>query len=98
MSVAKRSSGENRKRRRANRGGGAPADWGSISPELLQQAISAVTRASGAIRFGYTRDGGSYAVGILGDGDPYTEYLRPTDNVEQYFEQLIEDWSDGPPT
>lgn len=98
MTNAKSSRETNNKRRRQSRGSINPADWASINPDIIQRAIATVGRSGGAIRFGYTRDGGSYAIGILGDGDPYTEYLRPTDDVEAYFEQLIEDWAEGAPS
>jgi len=71
--------------RRIGRGRGVsmPADWGSVDAELLRRAIAAASGASGALRFGYTQDGGAYALGIYGDGpDPYTEYVRPGDDIE----------------
>ena len=82
----------NASRRRKARGNSVRADWNSVDAGLLQQAIATVAEGGGAIRFGYTRDGGAYAIGILGDGDPYTEYLRPSDDVAAYFEGLIQDW------
>ena len=95
-----REQDESRSRRRKARGAQLKADWNTVNSQLLQGAIASVAGGGGAIRFGYTRDGGAYSIGILGDGDPYTEYLRPSDDVPAYFEQLIADW-DGdnlPPT
>lgn len=92
-----RESDTRRRSRRELRGNTVKADWTSVDPALLQQAIATVAGNGGALRFGYTRDGGAYSVGILGDGDPYTEYLRPSDNVSQYLEELIQDWESGPP-
>jgi len=92
-----RETDASRSRRRKARGNQTKADWTSVPADLLQQAIATVASAGGAIRFGYTRDGGGYAIGILGDGDPYTEYLRPSDDVVEYFEGLIQDWDDGVP-
>lgn len=93
-----REQDDNKSRRRKARGNQVKADWRSVDSALLQEAIGAIAAGGGAIRFGYTRDGGAYAIGILGDGDPYTEYLRPTDDVTAYFEELIQDWNDGVPT
>lgn len=93
-----RENEPNNARRRRSRGNNVPADYTSIDSALLQQAIATVTGGGGAIRFGYTRDGGGYAIGILGDGEPYTEYLRPSDDVVAYFEGLIADWDDNSPT
>lgn len=66
------------------------ADWGMVSAEKLRDTISAVTLRGGALRFGYTRDGGAYALGIYGLGETYTEYLRPSDNVEGFLDELAE--------
>jgi putative hemolysin len=92
MSIAKRQNDENHKRRRANRGNTNPADWGGADAKVVLRAIEIVARAGGALRFGYTRDGGSYAIGVLGDGDPYTDYIRPTDDLTAYLEGIIDDW------
>jgi hypothetical protein len=96
MGTQKRQVEENRERRRRARGNQAPADWAGVNPEVVLRAIAVIGSRGGAIRFGYTRDGGSYAIGILGDGDPYTEYLRPSDDIDGYFEGLIEDWEAMP--
>lgn len=70
------------------------ADWTSANPTLVVQAIAIVAFHGGALRFGYTRDGGAYAIGILGDGDPYTEYVKPSENLDDYLGGLIERWRD----
>jgi hypothetical protein len=70
------------------------ADWESADSDLLKRAVAIVSSRGGALRFGYTRDGGAYAIGILGDGDPYTEYLRPTDDIDEYLRALIEIWNE----
>jgi hypothetical protein len=46
----------------------------------------------GALRLGYTRDGGAYAVGVYGDGTPFTEYIPPSDDIEVYLKGIIEDY------
>lgn len=92
MSATKRAMEESNAKRRRHRGNQIPADWTGVSSDSLREAIGAVTASGGAIRFGYTRDGGAYAIGILGDGDPYTEYLRPSDDVEGYLRDLAEDF------
>jgi hypothetical protein len=94
MGATKSNEQANKANRRKHRGNINPADWDGVDAELLRKVIATVAKRGGAIRFGYTRDGGSYAIGILGDGDPYTEYLRPTDDVSAYFEGLIADWED----
>lgn len=64
------------------------ADWAQASPEILQSAICAAASVGGAIRFGYSRDGGAYAVGIYGDGEPYTEFVRPSDDIDGFMRDV----------
>lgn len=72
-----------------------PADWGSVAPEIIMFAIEQVTQKGGALRFGYTSDGGAYALGIYGDGEPYTEYFRPNEDVTGYLQELGEYFRDN---
>lgn len=68
-----------------------PADWKSIDGEAISAAISALGSIGGAIRFGYTRDGGAYAIGVYGlEVQPYTDYLRPGDDVSAYLYALAD--------
>lgn len=63
-----------------------PADWASVEHAAIVAAISALGSIGGAIRFGYSRDGGAYAVGVYGlETQPYTDYLRPGDDVPAYL-------------
>jgi len=64
------------------------ADWQAADGELVVKAIAAATSTGGAIRFGYTRDGGAYAVGILGDGEPYTLYCGSGDDLTTTLEEI----------
>lgn len=78
-----------------NRGPSMAADWGKLDPEVLKRVIVAVTRAGGALRFGYTNDFGAYALGIYGDGpEPYTEYFRPTEDVADALAELAQTFYD----
>lgn len=69
---------------------GMVADWISVDPVLLQQAIAAWAAQDGALRFGYSRDGGAFSIGVYGDGDPHTEYFGPNDDIEGYLRDIIE--------
>jgi len=77
-----------RRRRRQSQ----TADWGSAEPELLSELIQRITARDGAIRFGYTTDGGAYSVGIYGDGKPFTEFLPGTADVNDWLTGFIEDY------
>jgi hypothetical protein len=61
------------------------ADWGATSAERIREAIVSAANVGGALRFGYSRDGGAYAIGVYGDGEPYTEFVRPSEDVETYL-------------
>lgn len=79
-------------RRRQSHKAGLPADWGSCNGELLAKAVAALAGLGGALRLGYTRDGGAYAIGIYGDGEPFTEYVSPNDDLDEFLEGLIRDY------
>lgn len=69
-----------------------PADWSTANPLTLQALIANVTGRGGAVRFGYSRDGGAYSLGILGDGDPYTEWIRPTEDLDGVLTEIARSW------
>jgi len=77
------------KRRRQNEN---VADWGGIDAELLRGVVESVTKNGGAVRFGYSRDGGAYSVGIYGDGDPFTEYCGATAEVSDWLRGIQFDY------
>jgi len=81
--------------RRRNRGSDdvEHADWSGVNPALLAGTIGHITKHGFAVQFGYTRDGGAYVVRIVGDGEPFNEYVRPTEDVELYLSGLIEDYA-----
>jgi len=93
QSARQASQPEQGRIRRRNRGVSDVADWRGATPEKVVSAIAAVTSHGCAIRFGYTRDGGAYAVGIIGDGEPFTEFIRPTEDVDLYLDSLASDYS-----
>jgi len=82
----------NRKSKRRVRASNAVADYASVDANLLQRAIQVVALQGGALRLGYTSDGGAYSVGVYGDGDPYTDYVKPSENFDDYLRNLIEAW------
>lgn len=76
------STGGTGKSRGLKRRRGGVADWESVNAESIRAAITATALTGGALRFGYSRDGGAYAIGIYGDGEPYTEFVKPGEEVE----------------
>lgn len=79
--------------RRRNRGAVDGSDWKEASPAKLSAAIIAITQHGYAVRFGYTKDGGAFAIGVIGDGDPYTEFVRPTEDIDLYLDGLVDDYN-----
>lgn len=77
------------KRRRKSRG---TADWAVADGAKVLRALCVVAATGGALRFGYTADGGAFAIGVYGDGDPYTDYVKPAEDINQYLHDLAEEW------
>jgi hypothetical protein len=70
-------------------------DWGSVDAERIVALIAAVTRLNGLCSFGYTRDGGSYTITVILDGDKETDYIRPTEDINAALDVLIDDFRDS---
>lgn len=95
MGAMKQKRLEDKERKyKPRNGAGGPADWHNVDVTVLIRAIAIVTKAGGALRFGYTRDGGAYAIGVYGDGDPYTIYVRPSESVEGVLGDLTDAFTD----
>lgn len=75
-------------------GGSGEADWMEVDPECVMRAIDAASAQGGALRFGYTRDGGAYAIGIYGDGDPYTVYCKPAEDIRALLGSITSGFED----
>lgn len=88
--AAKRESA--RDERRTARQGRQSVDLQVLDCALLLEALEVVTAAEGALRIGLSRDKGAFAFGVYGDGEPYTEYVGATEDVNDYLRQFIEYW------
>ena len=64
------------------------ADWMDCDGKELQKAIAAASFKHGALRFGYSRDGFAYAVGIYIGEQRITEYIRPSEDIDNYLRLL----------
>lgn len=68
-----------------------PANWETVSADAIRDCIVQIGRIGGAVRFGYSRDGGAYSIGVYGlDTQPFTDYLRPGDDVQAYLDTLAD--------
>ncbi len=81
--------GRSRKRRRTSNG---IADYASCNPQLLVRLVATVASTGGALRFGYTSDGGAFAIGVYGDGDPYTDYVKPSEDIDVVLQEMLDAW------
>lgn len=78
----------NQRKVRIRGNGHGPADWSRVDTECLVDTLGTVAACGGALRLGYTRDGGAYAIGVYGDGDPYTLYIRPSDDIDEALRDI----------
>jgi len=90
----RRAAFEKRQNKSGAPKGGAAADWASVSAEQLQRTVAAITRTGDAIRLGYTRDGGAYAVALLHNGESHTDYVSPNDDIDGYLKGLEDDYTE----
>lgn len=90
MPIQDRES-KNKSRRRRNRGKQEAATWSDVNPAVVGTFTSRLAEAGFAVRIGKSRDGGALAIGIYGDGDPYTEYARPSDDVLALLDEIALD-------
>lgn len=72
------------------RKGGMVADWANADATLLLQLVCDVAVEGGAVRYGYTRDGGAYSIGLyLGDNSK-TYYCNEVEGINEKLTELIE--------
>lgn len=65
-------------------------DWGRIEPQLIWQVIQACTRDDGAVLFGYSRDGGAYAVKVYEGGEQAKFYGNSDEEVTGFLIRMLE--------
>jgi hypothetical protein len=67
---------------------GNVADWGGVNEKVLVKAIETASKKGGALRLGYTRDGGAYAIGVYAGSNYFTDYVRPSEDIDSYLTAL----------
>jgi len=92
---SRRRAQETKKDRIGSRRAGGVADWQTVNAELVVKAVCAIAAQGGALRLGYTRDGGAYAVGIYHEGDSYTVYANQDEGIEPILQEVIDDFGKG---
>lgn len=74
---------------------GIVADWASVDGSLVVRAVAAIGVGGGALRLGYTRDGGAYAIGIYDGDNKETIYVSPNDDVEETLREIARYYEEG---
>jgi len=63
---------------------------------ILTALTTALMEVDGALRIGFTRDGGALALGVYLGDDYATEYVRPTEDFWTAVEEIAAAWiTDG---
>lgn len=83
------------KKRRYQQSSVGNADWARVQANALIRCVESVTRTGCAIRLGYSRDGGAYAIGIIGDGDPYTVWAANDEELDIRLGELTQAFADS---
>jgi len=81
---------DKRVRRQYERAQRSAVDILGINGDIFLKCLEVVCSHEGALRVGLSRDGGAYAIGIYGDGDPYTEYVGAGEDINEYLATLAE--------
>jgi hypothetical protein len=77
------------RRPRSRSTGTGKADWMEADASLIQKAVAKASFKRCALRFGYSRDSGAYAVGVYAGDDYFTDYIRPGESIDDYLRELI---------
>jgi hypothetical protein len=71
-------------------------DWESVDAHVIRRAVALASLGGGALRLGYSRDGGVFAIGVLGDGEPYTLWCKNVAECEAELRDLSAYYVDNP--
>lgn len=74
----------------AGKGESNQPDWGRIEDRLLWTLIQVATADDGAVLFGYSRDGGAYAVTLFVGDDKEKLYFHSDAEITEAIINLIE--------
>jgi len=72
-----------------SRGRDGVADWANANAALLLQLVCCVAVEGGAVRYGYTRDGGAYSIGIYLGKESQTYYCNEKEGIDGKLQELI---------
>lgn len=75
------------------RSAGESADYQSVDWRPIVALVACLSRHGGAVRLGYTRDGGAYALGVYMGDDYATEYIKPDEDWAEALAEIATLWS-----
>jgi len=70
--------------------GGGEADWKIADPVIAMELVCRVAVQGGAVRYGYTRDGGAYSIGLYIGQDSKTYYCNEAEGINEKLAELVE--------
>lgn len=74
----------------SRRGQSNAFDWGNADPVLLAGVVVSVSRHGGLASFGRTSDGGAGTVTVFLDNDRSTEYIKPTEDLDEKLAEILD--------
>jgi len=89
MGIDKHESNAKLRRPRQSNETSGVADWESANPGVLVKVLARAGKKQCALRFGYSRDGGAYAIGVYTGSEYWTDYVRPSEDIDQYLQDLL---------
>lgn len=81
--------------RSRRKGAGVQADLRSVDLAGLAALLIVAAEGGGAVRVGYTRDGGALALGCYAGEDYATEYVKPSEDFLAAVMEIVEAWWPG---
>jgi hypothetical protein len=90
--MAKNGNGEGKRGPRSKRDSVQYTFDDDNATDLLLALLIGTAYAGGAMRIGFTRDGGALSIGVYA-GDEYgTEYIRPGEDLAEELRKISEGW------
>jgi len=76
------------------RSGHGVADWANANPTLVLELVTVVGFQGGAVRYGYTKDGGAYSIGLYLGDQSKTYYCNESEGIDDTIKELIQYFKD----
>jgi len=85
-----------KERREGSRRAGGKFQMSLMGWAVLTALTSVLMEHDGALRIGFTRDGGALALGVYMENDYATEYIRPAEDFYTAVSEIADAWvADG---